>query len=273
MMEPGQCDVPISVETARRVIYLYGFVRAETAIDLQGIETLAIEGVAAVFGRVWGNEWDSADTENNLQDTDWLLPRVWQHGQVVEAVNSQSTVLPARFGAVFTSEVALEDFMALRVGEIDQFLERITGHEEWSLKSYLDLERAEAWLTASDPELAELRNSLSANRGKRYFQEKRLHASVEKLAGKSSRSAAAGVHDQLRPLAVDVRELRLQVSTETKHEMIRHDAWLVPQCAIDEFHGQLERLQAEHLEQGLVLESSGPWPPYSFTPYLGESSP
>ena len=55
--------------------------------------------------------------------------------------------------------------------------------------------------------------------------------------------------------------------------MIAHEAWLLPEANVQTFCDQIQHLQEEVAEQGLVIEWSGPWPPYSFAPALGESSP
>ena len=81
----GTTDV---LEAAHDVIYLYGFICAGTVLDLQGVETMAIGDVAAAFGRVSADEWNSAAAEVNLQDSDWLVPRICQHGQVIAVLSA-----------------------------------------------------------------------------------------------------------------------------------------------------------------------------------------
>ena len=46
-----------------------------------------------------------------------------------------------------------------------------------------------------------------------------------------------------------------------------HLIYLVPEDAVPEFRGVVERLQAAHPDLGLVC--TGPWPPYSFATAAG----
>ena len=50
-------------------------------------------------------------------------------------------------------------------------------------------------------------------------------------------------------------------------------AFLVPRGAAEDFGVRVQRINAAHVEEGLVLELSGPWPPYSFCPSLEPEPP
>ena len=212
----------ISAETdgqPSQAVYLYGLIRTGTVVDLPAVELLAVGDVAAAFERVSAVEWSGPAAEANLQDSAWLVSHACRHGEVVSALNARSAVLPVRFGAIFTSERVLEEFLETHVNEIIPFLERIDGHEEWSLKFFLQADQA------------------------------------------------------LCLLGKDSHPLRLQASAKPGYEMIAHEAWLLPEANVQTFCDQIQHLQEEVAEQGLVIEWSGPWPPYSFAPALGESSP
>jgi hypothetical protein len=163
-----------------QAVYLYGLIRTGTVVDLPAVELLVVGDVAAAFERVSAVEWSGPAAEANLQDSAWLVSHACRHGEVVSALNARSAVLPVRFGAIFTSERVLEEFLETHVNEIIPFLERIDGHEEWSLKFFLQADQASAWLLAMDPELSLRQQSLSETPGKRYFQEKQLLAAVKK---------------------------------------------------------------------------------------------
>jgi hypothetical protein len=266
----------VSAETdgqPSQAVYLYGLIRTGTVVDLPAVELLVVGDVAAAFERVSAVEWSGPAAEANLQDSAWLVSHACRHGEVVSALNARSAVLPVRFGAIFTSERVLEEFLETHVNEIIPFLERIDGHEEWSLKFFLQADQASAWLLATDPELSLRQQSLSETPGKRYFQEKQLLAAVKKKVLQSAQNQAQRIIEALCLLGKDSHPLRLQASANPGYEMIAHEAWLLPEANVQTFCDQIQHLQEEVAEQGLVIEWSGPWPPYSFAPALGESSP
>ena len=136
----------ISAETdgqPSQAVYLYGLIRTGTVVDLPAVELLAVGAVAAAFERVSAVEWSGPAAEANLQDSAWLVSHACRHGEVVSALNARSAILPVRFGAIFTSERVLEEFLETHVKEIIPFLERIDRHEEWSLKFFLQADQAD----------------------------------------------------------------------------------------------------------------------------------
>ena len=256
--------------------YLYCFTRpdagrADTVTEALATEALVIQDVAVIFARVPLEEWEGAEAEACLQDSKWLIPRALAHEQVVEAYLAQAPVLPVRFGAVFSSATALTEFVTLRIGEISGFLDRMRGFEEWAVKGILDLGRMEQWLTSTDAVLAERRRNLPESPGTRYFQEKRLKADLLKLSRQWGSALAETLSEELNPCAVEVHLLRAQKMAEADREMLFHAAFLVSCTAVGAFQGHVERLQEQHALQGLTLEISGPWPPYSFCPELAET--
>jgi hypothetical protein len=236
------------------------------------IETLERQGLAAVFSTVSVGEFSASEAGPDISAPAWLVPRALRHEQVVEAVMARSPVLPARFGTIFTSHLALEELLTERRDEIAQFLRGVSGKEEWSVKVFLDMDRVGAWLLAWDPILAERRRQLSSAPGARYFQEKRLRGDVQNQVKQRGQSVAEQVGEQLRSLDGDIRPLKLQGPDEAGRQMVFHSAVLLSREAVATLRGQLEAIQAEVDGQGVVLESSGPWPPYNFCPTLGNTT-
>ena len=74
--------------------------------------------------------------------------------------------------------------------------------------------------------------------------------------------------EELHSLAGEVRPLKLTQGTHRGQEMVFHGAVLVLSGSVAHFQGQLELLRGRYAVQGVTLDSSGPWPPYSFCPSL-----
>lgn len=256
-------------------IYLYGCTLApfaesmESACPLPTAQWLKSDDLAAVFAKVSLDDFG----QDNLQDPAWLVPRALQHEEVIEALMAQGPILPVRFGCLFSSVQGLAGFLKEHGEIIRQFLQDMVAKEEWALKVYLDLKRASVWLAAADPELAERQRRLPASPGARYFQEKRLQAEVQQKTRHWGREAAQQLERALGFEHAAVRSLPLRGPEELKGDMILHQAVLLPRAAVADFHARLAELEARHAEQGLVLESSGPWPAYNFCPALGEPGP
>jgi len=261
-------------------VYLYCFTRRgavreikAAGVDERGaVTTLEADEAAAVFSTVSLSEFAGDAAQAGAQDPEWLIPRACRHEQVVEEVMRTAPVLPVRFGTLFSSGKILERFLVEKGGEVARVLDRLSDKEEWAVKGFVDLGRAKEWLMVSDPVLAEYRRRLPDAPGARYFQQKRLDAKTEEAVRLWRRGVVSQVQALLAPHAVDTCPLRPQPRNLTGRdaEMIFNAAYLLLRSDIDTFRERVAEAGAAYAEQGLTLEVSGPWPPYSFCPPLRE---
>ena len=180
-----------------------------------------------------------------------------------------SPVLPVRFGAVFSSEGALAKLMTARNEELSQFLDRVSGKEEWGVKGCVESERAAKWLLSNDPELAEQHGRLSDSPGTRYFQEKRLRALAEERLKAFWRAAAEQVQEELTGQSVDACRLTARPQTgPSDQEPVLNGAFLVLRGRVADFLECVKKVNAAYAERGLKFVVSGPWPPYNFCPSI-----
>jgi hypothetical protein len=262
---------------ASKGTYLYCFARAGAVHDIvsdgvdgrPGVAALEVGDVAAVCSPVCLAEFRH-DAAGDHPPPDWIIPRACRHEQVIEEVMRCSPVLPVRFGAVFASRQGLERLVTARCQQIAGFLTDIADKEEWAVKGFMDLDRAETWLLESDPLLADRFRALPEAPGARYFQEKQLRGLARKQAKVGARTLVEQVGERLQELAVEARALRLQPPNlaAAAGEMVLNFACLLHQDRLAEFHACLGMLRSQHAGQGLMLECSGPWPPFNFCPNL-----
>jgi len=262
----------------RHGLYLYCFARGGSlgrldtpAVDgREGVETLQVGEVAAVFSPVALDEFSGPSAATDLRDPQWIIPRACRHERVIAEMMRRCPVLPVRFGAVFSSADALSHVLRSRGEEISRGLDRVSDKEEWAVKGFLDLARAEAWLAASDPGLAQRRARMPEASGARYLLEKQFRADVQQGLKLWRHATAQRVQEVLEANAVDACALSLQPRDLSCRdgEMVLNFACLLRRGRANEFRARLDRLSAGFLEQGLTLEISGPWPAYHFCPAI-----
>ncbi len=166
-----------------KVLYLFCFANglAQPPPDNEGgADSLSLYRcgeLAAVCAWTELEEWSGPQADLNMQDLQWLGPRVMHHQAVVEAAMRSSAVLPARLGTLFSSAAALERFCAIHHGAIASFLTATEAREEWAFKVLLDRAKASDWLVS---QLANSREGAPAKTGSgaRYLQERRLRAAA-----------------------------------------------------------------------------------------------
>ena len=204
-----------------------------------------------------------------MQQLAWVGPRALRHEAVVEMVMRRSPVLPVRFGTLFSSQESLAEFLHPHRKTISQFLERMADQEEWSLKGLLDRKQAaqsliSAHLAAQEGQLATLPP------GTRYFQEQRIRSAAEKELSLWLDETCRQVASDLTKQARDFRECPV-VSYEPPErgaELVLNWAFLLLRSGTSAFRERIDQLNSSNAPAGLVLEMSGPWPPYRFVPPL-----
>jgi hypothetical protein len=177
-------------------------------------------------------------------------------------------VLPARFGTLFSSTASLESFMRQHEAAIGRFLERVSGQEEWAVKGFLDQARAEAeWLArrrSEEPGVPGLPP------GAAYLLEQSRRIQAREALDARLAEACGNLLDEFNLLASEIVERRIlaRERPDAAREMVLNWALLLPAAAAADFRSRIERANGEQYRNGLTLEASGPWPPYSFCPAL-----
>lgn len=260
-----------------RVLYLYCLARPrllplpdDTGLDGGPLFLHTWREVAAVVSWIDPEEFLGPAAEAKSRDLSWIAPRALKHEAVIEGVMGHSPVLPLPYGTLFSSTEKLEERLKGHDSAISGFLDHVAGKEEWAVRGMLDRERARAGfqaaaLTEAPPELPHLAP------GRRYLIERGLRAAGEGqvndwLQG-ICRRLAADLHPCARAFAA--RKAVHRPPGEGR-EVLFNWAFLVPREDREEFQARVIRAHSEHSPRGAAFLSSGPWPPYSFSPLLDQ---
>ena len=255
-------------------LYLYCLARGAgrpPAIDDRGVggrslDLIPFRDVLAVVSTVSVDDFCGPAAEARMRDLAWVAPRACRHETVVEAVMRVSPVMPARFGTLFSSRQRLVAWLAIHYVAISRALDRLGAHEEWAVKGRLNRRAAEAPLLA----VALARRAGPATPGARYLEERRIRASIGQELNAWLQTLCERVVGQLREHAVEFRERAIGPKVADEEGIpILNVAFLVPCGSVGDFRACVQRITTTHAEHGLVLDSSGPWPSYSFCPSLG----
>ena len=244
-------------------LYLYGVSERcdpAAAADLVGVDaTSPVECIPCQQFFCWVSRVSRTDYADrlaeNMENLDWLAAAGVRHQRVVGRLAERLDVLPARFGSVFLNEQSLAADVRNRAADLRRALDRIRGAEEWGVKLFA-LPSAE-------------RPVISAATGRDYLERKQAQL------------ADRGKPAPPRETAQLAAELDGIASASTPHPkpatqqagLIWQASYLVPRTRVKKFHAVLQRF-APRLT-GARLESTGPWPAYSFvsTPAMRRIAP
>src|SRR5215469_11950826 len=125
-----------------QALYLYGISRSADA-KASKVANPGIDGVHPVQSISCGNFlcWVSAidhagfsqEITRNMENLEWLALHSVRHQQEVGA---RSTIIPARFGTVFSGEPALVKDVLGRKSALEKVFARISDADEWGVKVF-----------------------------------------------------------------------------------------------------------------------------------------
>jgi len=241
-------------------LYLYGVSLPAAAHPSKGkthkLKSPGVDGVHSVEPLSCGEFlcWVSAvdqiafsqDLESNMENLEWLAVHGVRHQQVVAEIAEKDTIVPARFGTLFSSEAALLKDVDARKAPLKKVFSRITDSDEWGVKVLAEVQPAVAV------------KMTEASSGRDYLQQKaagmkkrpehhsaeleQLAAALEKVA---TESAPSGKVSGAQPGLLWQATFLVARSQRKKWESVLQDF--------------VERWQGQRR-----IEVTGPWPPYSF---------
>jgi len=246
-------------------LYLYGIAQnpAGPAANKPGakpaplpkIGSAGIDGLHAVEALICGDflcwvcKVDHASfteaVERNMENLEWLALHGVRHQQVVGEVAGHMTIVPARFGTVFSGEPALFKDVLGRKAALNKVFARVSGGDEWGVKVFAERQAAPAAVT-------------EARSGKEYLQQK-----AARLKTRPERN-----DPELQELATALAKIATDSAPSgkvsgTQPNLLWQATFLVPRNKRKQWDQVLKNF-VERWDGRRRIEVNGPWPPYSF---------
>ncbi|MEU8465665.1 GvpL/GvpF family gas vesicle protein [Streptomyces sp. NPDC029003] len=206
-------------------------------------------------GHVPAHDFNEHDLKNHFEDLHWLEAVARAHHDVVQALAARATVLPLRMATVYQDDDRARSALTAQHATLRERLTQLAGHTEIGVKLYL---AAPPPTTDTTPAAA----APATTPGKAYLQRRRAqHHTRETLYGQAQQAAAAIETTAARYTAERVSH-PVQSGALTTAENLLNDAYLVPDELAHDFTTALQ--DAARPFDGVRLDVTGPWAPYSF---------
>ena len=181
--------------------------------------------------------------QQSMRDADWLKDHVRRHADVLAEAQAVQTVIPMRFGCVFSNPTEVKAFVVEREERLQEALERLHNRSEFSVRVRFEGQGADSELEGVPAGVANFlrkaaRDVEHAPRPDGIAD--RIHAHLSRFAGEAMRNL---------PLEAD---------------LMMHATYLVTVASEDDFREEIRKLSGEFHALGIRIEVSGPWPPYHF---------
>jgi gas vesicle protein GvpL/GvpF len=253
---------------ADTVVYVYAVSDAATAGSPQDpaipgvngapVRRIISGGLAAVVSSVDAARFSEGALRRSLEDLQWLEETARAHHAVVASVAAAGPVAPVRLATVYVDDENVRALLQERAAAFRAALDRIRGHTEWGVK---------AFAVPSDDAGESQEITDCAKPGTSYLMRRRAERDRAARGLQDAVDAAESVHREISAVAVASRRRPPQQAwlSGKREEMVLNAAYLVDETGAT----ALPRLVEDRDVQGLRLELTGPWAPYSFTTMEG----
>ena len=191
--------------------------------------------------------------EDDLSESGRLATLARGHDAVVRAAAGVGPVLPLRFGTVVADEAAARRLLAEHGDSAHAHLRRIGNTREWGVKLVRRLEGEPAAVGSRPGDRAGVSGTEYLTRRRRVLER---HDAAEADAEK----AADLLQESLRPHVAEA----LRRGGAPGSSLLLDLAFLVSPDSEADFLAAAGELREHLAPEGLELEVSQPWPPYSF---------
>jgi hypothetical protein len=259
--------------SGERGLYVFGVVAAQaadTAVPGErapGVRVVEEGALAALVRDVPLDEFRPAGGEDD-EDLAWLADRVRSHEQVLEDAAATQTVLPMRFGTIYREEAAVRAFLRGEREQLVAALAELDGRREWGVKCFLDRRSFSDSLQDDAAAGARPPDAEPQSPGAAFFTRKRAEQTARERAADAGRRMARTVHERVGALAEQSTVAEPPQGSSSADGLLAA-SYLVAREREEEFRSALDALAAEHGRSGLMIELTGPWPPYSFVADFG----
>ncbi|WP_117592707.1 gas vesicle protein GvpL [Haloprofundus halophilus] len=238
------------------------------AVDGAEAYLVTADGIGAVVHR--------CERTPNPNDLSAVKRSLLRHQHVVDAAGDAfGTPLPLRFGTVVEGgDAAVREWLAETAATQRRHLDAFAGKWEYRIEVGWDEEALAEAVESSDDRLAELAETLGdSSEGTSFLVQKQYDKRLSDLVYAEREERVATLAERLDPLVEEMEELgRPAVSLEDDDGSDSGPSFRVAVLAPEEneipIGDVLDEVEANPETTG--VQYTGPWPPYTFAPSLGE---
>jgi hypothetical protein len=235
----------------------------EEGIDGSPLKVVRIGSIAVVTSPLDEARFGPAAWREHATDVAWLQQVAAEHHRVLEAAVSDADVLPLRLPAIHADLHTLRQVLGDQEEQLAQALLRVRGQVEMGAKVYV------SGAPATETPASE------ATSGRTYLARRMSEATERERRRERQRVTVADAHEMLAANAsrTTLGPPQDPVISGRSEPMVLNAAYLVHRSDLAVFRSSAEALRDQLVGEGLLLEITGPWPPYNFASLSGGEEP
>jgi hypothetical protein len=232
-----------------------------------GLKTIAAGGFYVIVKYVSESEFSEENFKMNLSNIYWLENNAREHVEVINLIMKQKAVIPFKFGTIFLTEVSLMKFITDYSNSLIENFQHIEAKEEWSVKIYCDRKSLSEQIDELSEETAALEKQIMASSpGKAYLLKRKKSELIENEMDRICKSYGQNYYNEFKNLSAstNLNNLLPKEFTGREDTMILNASFLVSKTKVGDFLNTVAVLREKDGNSGFFIETTGPWPPFSF---------
>ncbi len=235
--------------------------------ESEDLKTFESDGFCAVVKYVSENDFSEENFKKHLSDVQWLETNAREHIAIINLIMENNSVIPFKFGTIFQTEASLKKFVADYSDSLTENFRYVEGKEEWSVKIFCDRKALSEKIDEWSEEAATLEKQIMASSpGKAYLLKKKKTDLIENEMDRISKNYGQEYFDEFKNLSEStyLNNLLPKEFTGREDTMILNATFLVNKNKVTDFKNTVDTLRNWDGNSGLFIETTGPWPPFSF---------
>ncbi len=258
-------------------LYLYcilGKIRKnETFLLSEGIdpafpvEVICYRDIGAAVSTVWLSEFGEDGLHSNINNNiNWVEEKARRHTLILEQISEQYSTAPVKFCTIFNDGKPIMQLLSEKYEELSHVMEAVEGKKEWTVKVFC---QKETYYNQVENEKREEMESALQGRspGAVYLLKKKFNETVKIAFENALSEKINSIYKLLQNYAEDiVPEDCLNCNdNESSRKMVLKCSLLISGENVQGFLMKMNETNERFIPDGLFLEITGPWPPFSFT--------
>jgi Gas vesicle synthesis protein GvpL/GvpF len=239
-----------------------------TGIGGEPIRAVSERGVCALIGSVDSQVFGEKALQQSLSEPGQLEAIARAHHDVVEAVAAADTVIPARLATVYRDQSGVRGLLTERGEEFAETLRWLSGRVELGAKVWVDPGLLASQVPVGQADAAPAAGTRAPAAGgtpgvgTQYLRQRRANLTARDNSWQQAARLSDDIHATLAGLAVAARRHAAQEPRpgDDHGQMVLNGAYLIEAAQDTEFVAAAFASERE----GVEVEVTGPWPPYSF---------
>ena len=253
------------------LIYIYCITSEKPLITSlwhkEGIFSFEVDTLYVTMKYVSESDYSEINIKKNLSNEAWLDRNVRKHLQVIGDIMQKHTVIPLNFGTLYNSEESLMDFVSSYRNDFLDVLHHLRNKEEWSVKVFCNKDKIIENIGVFSQNISDIDLQIKQSApGKAYILKKKKNDLIGTEINALYNNLSLLVFNRLNEFPEEYRLHAILHGELSGHndDMIINVTFLIKKENFDKFITIADKLIIEYENIGLILDITGPWPPYSF---------